>query len=672
MLYDPHPHPNRHWPTRYAVALALTVACGQAGAATLVVMSTADSIAIDGACTLREAITAVNAGAAVNECTPIFGAFGTADAISFAIDAATDPGCNATTGVCRINVTTDLPTLTQTVSINGYSQPGASPNTQVGSYYPNAQGLDTQLRIELDGSPAGYVGLSLIGADNSQVRGLSIVGFSTGIWVTSASAIIAGNFIGVRADGATTVSSDNGIAVGGVGGGATIGMNAAAPLAADRNLISGNLNGIVLDGVHGNHINGNLMGTDITGTLPRAPSQVGIQVIDGVGNDIIGNVIASDAANNSHYGVDLRGTISTTVVANSIGIGVGGVALGWGAYGVYIHNSPNQTALGNAFRDNGIAHSGLDGVSIASDPADGDPLGNYFLDNRIFANAGLGINLQPVGESGTSVHTVNDAAPDADTGPNGLQNHPVITAVTLNSTGGVDIAFNLTSAPNEDYRISAYANDACDASGYGEGQYPSGVTSPLFTTNAAGTLSAVFTVPAPLPTGWSLGQAVTLLAQNASTIDTSEFSRCSKILAGASDTTPNVFSFVDVTGAAVSTLYVSNPIVVTGVDAATPISVSGGEYRINAGSWTTAAGSVMNGDSVDVRVTSSALANTTTSATLTIGGMIDSYDVRTAADSSAPNAIASVPTLSSLGLGLLSLLLAGLSAVRSRPRRPIG
>lgn len=103
-----------------------------------------------------------------------------------------------------------------------------------------------------------------------------------------------------------------------------------------------------------------------------------------------------------------------------------------------------------------------------------------------------------------------------------------------------------------------------------------------------------------------------------------------------SDTTPDAFSFgAPVTNATRSTVYQSPAITVTGINAPASISVSGGEYQINGGSWTSAAGAVANGANVKVRLTSSASYSTLARATLTIGGVSADFDVTTGA-ASAP------------------------------------
>jgi hypothetical protein len=89
------------------------------------------------------------------------------------------------------------------------------------------------------------------------------------------------------------------------------------------------------------------------------------------------------------------------------------------------------------------------------------------------------------------------------------------------------------------------------------------------------------------------------------------------------DTTPNAFSFVDQTGVATSTLVTSNEITVSGTNASSTISVVGGEYSVNGGSYTMASSTVVSGDTVRVRHTSAATASTSTNTVLTIGGVSD-------------------------------------------------
>jgi hypothetical protein len=101
----------------------------------------------------------------------------------------------------------------------------------------------------------------------------------------------------------------------------------------------------------------------------------------------------------------------------------------------------------------------------------------------------------------------------------------------------------------------------------------------------------------------------------------------------AADTTPNSFTFTDVSNASLSTEYTSNSITVAGLNTSSEISISGGTYSKNGGAYTASSGTVVNSDTVSVRVTSSALNSTAVNATLTIGGVSDTYTVTTLAAS---------------------------------------
>jgi len=110
----------------------------------------------------------------------------------------------------------------------------------------------------------------------------------------------------------------------------------------------------------------------------------------------------------------------------------------------------------------------------------------------------------------------------------------------------------------------------------------------------------------------------------------------------ATDTTPDQFTFIDQTNAALSTVYPSNSITVSGINTAGPISIVGGTYAINGGSYTSASGTVNNNDTIIVQQTSSGSYSTTTNATLTIGGVSDTFSVTTLA-APAPTVTATSP-----------------------------
>ena len=113
---------------------------------------------------------------------------------------------------------------------------------------------------------------------------------------------------------------------------------------------------------------------------------------------------------------------------------------------------------------------------------------------------------------------------------------------------------------------------------------------------------------------------------------------------GTSDTVPDSFSFTPVSNAALSVTYVSNPATITGINSPSPISVTGGRYRINTGSFTNAAGTVNAGDQVYAEVIASSKAGTATTAKITIGGVAGSFTVTTAAATdTTPNSFSFTP-----------------------------
>ncbi len=95
------------------------------------------------------------------------------------------------------------------------------------------------------------------------------------------------------------------------------------------------------------------------------------------------------------------------------------------------------------------------------------------------------------------------------------------------------------------------------------------------------------------------------------------------------DSTPNSFTFADQTNVPLSTTITSNSITVLGINTPAGISVTGGSYSINGEPFTSATGTVYNGRTVTVQVTSSGSYFTKTDATVTIGGVSDTFSVTT-------------------------------------------
>jgi len=95
------------------------------------------------------------------------------------------------------------------------------------------------------------------------------------------------------------------------------------------------------------------------------------------------------------------------------------------------------------------------------------------------------------------------------------------------------------------------------------------------------------------------------------------------------DGTPDSFSFTAVTDARLSSTQTSDYVKVSGVNKTVPIAVSGGSYNINGGAFTTAPGTVNNGDKVSVQEVASGTPSTASSATLTVGGVSGTFSVTT-------------------------------------------
>jgi uncharacterized repeat protein (TIGR01451 family) len=146
--------------------------------------------------------------------------------------------------------------------------------------------------------------------------------------------------------------------------------------------------------------------------------------------------------------------------------------------------------------------------------------GHSVLGNSIHSNTG--INSQYIPGNGFGIELgyqdvveANDPG-DPDTGPNNLQNYPVLADVTA---GGTTVNGSLNSTPSTSFDLHFYANTACDASGHGEGETYLG--SDTVTTDAVGDVSFSSAVTVPVPVGAFVTATATDPAGN-----TSEFSQC--------------------------------------------------------------------------------------------------------------------------------------------------
>ncbi len=215
-------------------------------------------------------------------------------------------------------------------------------------------------------------------------------------------------------------------------------------------------------------------------------------------------------------------TSSNVLMQNLIGVAADGVsALGNTRHGVLITGTTAHNEVGGvASAGNVIAHNGGAGVLIGTDAAAGflTPAGNdnSVRGNSIFANGGLGIDLGAVGSV-----TANDVG-DVDTGPNDLQNFPVLTAALLEGTNLL-LGGTINTTSNITVHVEFFATPAADSSGYGGGETFLGAID--VTTGAGG--SAAFTV-AYESSLLHPGDVITATASLSG--DTSEFSQALAVL----------------------------------------------------------------------------------------------------------------------------------------------
>lgn len=111
-----------------------------------------------------------------------------------------------------------------------------------------------------------------------------------------------------------------------------------------------------------------------------------------------------------------------------------------------------------------------------------------------------------------------------------------------------------------------------------------------------------------------------------------------------SDITPDPFTFTAVTGQPLSTVVTSNTVTIAGIDLPVAIGVTGGTYSIGCtATFTSAAGTIANGQTVCVRHTTSALPSTTVSIVLTVGSVSSTFSSTTAGA-----AVPGIPTIAAI------------------------
>jgi len=392
---------------RIGLALALLFSCAASIIAAPFIVTTTVDNGNNGSPTpgsLRAAINSVNAAVST--------------AINFNIPTS-DPGYNATNNTWTIQPPIDLPNIVNTVTIDGYTQPGSSVNTLT-------QGDNAMLTIILNGSNYtvgdGYVtgnGLHFAPLVSTSVNGSVVRGLVINQWLDNGILLdatnaaisgvsIVGNFFGTDASGTVQMANRTGIGLGATTTNAITGTLIGTVLLADRNLVAGsfaiNYNdsygvpgaGVGMANTTGTTIVNNYFGLDRTGTLALGNSLCAIQTSSDT-NTIIGgtttltrNIISGQTL----IGIDLIFSTAGLIQGNYIGTDVTGtIPLGNGSSGIALYAAPLNTIINNLISGNGtgitIGDVGL--VGSNQNTVRGNKIGTDISGTRALSNTYFGI-----------------------------------------------------------------------------------------------------------------------------------------------------------------------------------------------------------------------------------------------------------------------------------------
>jgi CSLREA domain-containing protein len=578
---------------RAAALVLAAILAAELASADVTVDTAADSDADDLHCSLREAIVAANTNADHQGCTRTAA---TVDKITFAL----------TTGTPAITVSgSELPTITEPTEIDG------------------ATGGATRVAI-LSGGGGLQRGLTFGNGNTtaSIVRTLVVSGFtSSEIFISNGNGFtLTGNWHGHDVAGTSLVAgSGSGIEIcSGFSCGTSVGHTIGGASAALRNVIvGGSSSAIVVNSPGSTTIQGNFINTNAAGTQQASQTFTsGIVLNNSSSNVIKGNVVVGfnpmvitgnpalaqsngTIVQGNFIGTDASGTVAIgpsnsdgITVAHAINTQIGGLAPGEGnlvsgyanaitggssgvsgakvddttVQGNLIGTAANGTdALGNsgigvALGDDAI----IEGNVIAFNSGDGIQVNcgaciQKITGNSIHSNGGIGIDLN----GGSDGVTPNDAD-DGDDGPNHRQNFPVLDPVEF--PGSTSISGTLDSIASTTFRVEIFANDACDASGNGEGQELVGVKTDV-TTDAQGDADFTVTLSQSVPAGTIM--TATAIAPDGSA---SELSPCTP--SPPTTTTTSTTSSTSTTVITSTTSTTAAPTTVTTSTAASPTTTT--------------------------------------------------------------------------------------------------
>jgi parallel beta-helix repeat protein len=278
-------------------------------------------------------------------------------------------------GVHVIALGANLPDIGQTVHILGHTEPD-----HVGTPM-----------VVLDGQGTASNALRLYnGSDGSTVRGLVVHGF-TGealIAVNSGNHVIAGNWIGLSADGTSAQANGVGLSLWNSHGNTIGGTDAA-----DMNVISGNTwGGIALGGgASGNTVLGNRIGSNAAGTAAVGNGASGVLLANGahdnqIGTSAPGGANLMVASGSDGVTVSDAGTQDNVIEGNWIGVTPDGQLMGNASQGVWVSGGAGaQVIRSNVIGGNagaGIELGGGFGTEVMGNTIGTDPTGT-----QVWANA---------------------------------------------------------------------------------------------------------------------------------------------------------------------------------------------------------------------------------------------------------------------------------------------
>jgi hypothetical protein len=268
---------------------------------------------------------------------------------------------------------------------------------------------------------------------------------------TDPGAALRNRFSGIQLNGAFNITNNY------------FGYNGEAISIANRDALTAFGNNAAL--VTNNEFNSNGGGTSSGGGIGPGDN---ISILDASGVQISGNLMSNSQGTGSSYtgkGVEVWYQATGNTIANNTitGSSVAGIGLSQGAFSNTISRNIISGTVGTAAANTGpgilMSVENLGGAGgLAS------PLTNTITQNNIFNNHGLAIDLANGSSLGDGV-TVNDNG-DADNGPNGQANYPVITSATI--SGGTLYVKGFARAGSVIELFNAGAT--ADASGFGEGQ----------------------------------------------------------------------------------------------------------------------------------------------------------------------------------------------------------